>query len=316
MKFETHKAKNWITLTVAASSIGIALFSVAAPKKRKRAEVKDYTAEITAALPGKTTVEPEKARKVLIFAVTAGFRHKSIPTGKNALELLGSHTGAYEAVVSDDLANFEKEKLQEFDAVLFLNTTQNVFAPSKRAARKMPASDLALAKEKELRLKANFLEFVKSGKGFIGIHGATDTFHNWPEYGEMIGGYFDGHPWGAKTDVSIQVEPGKEKHPLIASWEGESLNIKEEVYQHKEPYDSSKYDMLLRLDTENSNMNVKGIKRKDNDFGIAWTKTCGEGRVFYSSIGHNDAVFYNPKVLQHYLAGIQYALGDLKVPTN
>jgi len=71
--------------------------------------------------------------------------------------------------------------------------------------------------------------------------------------------------------------------------------------------------MLLRLDTEKSDMKVKGIKRKDNDFGVSWTKDFGKGRVFYCSLGHNDFIYWDSKVLGVYLNGIQWALGDLKV---
>ena len=71
--------------------------------------------------------------------------------------------------------------------------------------------------------------------------------------------------------------------------------------------------MLLRLDTEKTDMTVKGIKRKDGDFGIAWARNWGKGRVFYCSLGHNHHIYWNPKVVRHYLAGIQWALGDYKV---
>ena len=313
MTSTASKVKSWATVTIAMSSVGIALFSVAAPKKPNN---RDFTAQIKAALPQEAQVKPKKDRKILVFSVTAGFRHKSIPTGKQALTLLGEKTGAFTAVVSDDLANFEKDKIAQFDTILFLSTTRNVFAPKKKDFEKLNDEQKKAAKEKELRLKANLLEFIKGGKGFVGIHAASDTFYEWPEYGEMLGGYFDGHPWNAGTDVSIMVEPGKEKHPLIASWGGKSQNFKEEIYQLKEPYDSSKYDMLLRLDTEKSNMKVRGIKRKDNDFGVSWAKTYGKGRVFYCSLGHNDHIYYNPKVLEHYLAGIQYACGDLEIPAK
>jgi type 1 glutamine amidotransferase len=163
------------------------------------------------------------------------------------------------------------------------------------------------------RLKKSLMDFVKSGKGFVGIHAATDTFYNWSEYGEMVGGYFDGHPWNAGQPVSIKVEPGQEANPLVAMFEGRNLEFKEEIYQFKAPYDSSKYHMLLRLDTEKTDMNVGGVKRTDKDFGVAWARSWGQGRVFYCSIGHNHDMFWHPLVLRHYLAGIQWAVGDLKV---
>ena len=163
------------------------------------------------------------------------------------------------------------------------------------------------------RLQKSLMAFVKGGKGFVGIHAATDTFYNWPDYGDMIGAYFDGHPWGADREVSIKVEPGQEKHPLVAMFDGKNQDFKEEIYQFKAPYDSKKVHMLLRLDPEKTDMKLGGIKRTDNDFGVAWARSWGKGRVFYCSLGHNEHIYWNPTILRHYLAGIQWAIGDYKV---
>jgi len=268
--------------------------------------------KIAAALPEKPYAAPKKARKLLIFSRTNGFRHKSIVTGKIALTELGKKTGAFETVVSDDLANFEKGKIAEFDAICFLSTTNNAFAPFKNELLKLSDEGKKQALAYELQLKENLMAFVKSGGGFVGIHSATDTFYEWAEYGEMINGYFDGHPWTKDKPVNIFVEPGKEDHPLTKMFEGERLDFKEEIYQFKQPYDSSKVEMLLRLDPEKS-AKVRGMKREDNDYGVAWARNWDDGRVFYCSIGHNDEMYWHPKILRHYLAGIQWALGDLEV---
>ncbi|MEP4078751.1 ThuA domain-containing protein [Haloferula sp.] len=255
--------------------------------------------KIAEALPDKAFAKPAKKRKVLVFSRTVGFRHKSIVTGKLALTELGKKTGAFEAVVSDDLSNFEPGKIDQFDAIIFLSTTQDVFKGSDKAEV----------------LQKSLMGFIEGGKGFVGIHAATDTFYNWPEYGEMINGYFDGHPWGAKTRVHIYVEPGKAEHPLVAMFEGEPMEFKEEIYQFKDPYDSKKVEMLLRLDPKKSDK-VKKMKRKDNDYGVAWARHWGEGRVFYCSLGHNHEIYWNPKILSHYLAGIQWAIGDYEVEVS
>ncbi len=273
--------------------------------------------KIAAALPAEPYAKAKKAHKVLVFSKTGGFRHASIATGKLAFTEMGKKTGAFEAVVSDDLANFEADKLKEFDGVMFLSTTMNPFLPGKAELEKMNEDEkkatLAAAKEKETVLRGNLMSWVKNGGAFIGIHAATDTFYDWAEYGEMINGYFDGHPWGAGTQVSIKVEPGQEKHPLVAMFEGQNVDFKEEIYQLKAPYDSKKVHMLLRLDPEKSDMNVKGLKREDKDWGVAWARHWGKGRVFYCSLGHNHEMYWNPKVVRHYLAGIQWALGDYDV---
>lgn len=253
--------------------------------------------KIAQVLPDKPYAKPEKPRKLLLFSKTGGFRHGSIATGKLAFTELGKKTGAFETVISDDLEQFEADNLKNYDAVCFLSTTGNVFAGD--AAR-------------EARLKENLQKFVKSGGGFVGIHAATDTCHEWPEYGKMVNGFFDGHPWGAGTMVSVKVEPGQEKHPLVAMFEGQNVDFPEEIYQLKDPYDSKAVHMLLRLDNEKTNIKIGGVKRTDGDFGIAWARHWEKGRVFYCSLGHNHEMYWNPKVIRHYLAGIQWALGDLK----
>jgi len=268
---------------------------------------------ITKALPDEAYAKAKKPRKLLVFSKTAGFRHASIATGKVAFTELGKKTGAFETVISDDLANFETDAIQQFDAICFLSTTMNPFAPHPKELAKMSDEDKKKSADLEIRLKDNLMKFVKSGRGFIGIHAATDTFYEWAEYGKMMNGYFNGHPWGAGTNVSIKVEPGQEAHPLVAMFDGKNVDFKEEIYQLKAPYDSKSVHMLLRLDVEKSDMNVKGIKREDQDFGVSWARHWEKGRVFYSSLGHNHEMYWHPTVIRHYLAGIQWALGDYEV---
>ena len=269
--------------------------------------------KIAAVLPDKPFATPAKSRKVLVFSKTNGFRHGSIATGKIALAEMGRKTGAFEAVISDDLAEFESDNLKKYDAVCFLSTTMNVFSPHPKELEKLPPAEKEAAVKRDAQLKENLMAFIKSGHGFIGIHAATDTCYEWSEYGKMINGYFDGHPWTADVMVSVKVEPGQEKHPLVAMFEGRNQEFKEEIYQLKDPYDSKAVHMLLRLDTEKTDMTRKGIKRTDGDFGISWARHWEKGRVFYCSLGHNHDMYWNPKVVRHYLAGIQWALGDFKV---
>jgi type 1 glutamine amidotransferase len=309
---QTEPLKSMKSL-IPTSLICVAAFFVVAQNPTGEQSPPGTLEKITAALPEKPFAKPQKPRKLLVFSKTNGFRHKSIPSGKIAFEEMGKKTGAFEVVISDDLENFEVEALVEFDAVCFLSTTMNVFAPHKDQLAKMSEDEKKAAAERETRLKENLMKFIKSGRGFIGIHAATDTFYEWEEYGKMINGYFNGHPWTADTMVSIKVEPGKEAHPLVAMFKGRNLEFKEEIYQHKDPYDSKAVDMLLRLDTEKTDMTRGGIKRTDGDFGVAWARNWEKGRVFYCSIGHNHEMFWHPEVLSHYLAGIQWAIGDYKV---
>lgn len=269
----------------------------------------DAEANIRAALPEKAYATPDKPRRLLVYTATTGFRHESIPTGVMAVKLMGEKTGAYEAVHSEDMTVFEKVSLATFDGVLLLNTTGELFAPA--GADRLAAEEQAAAAERMRRLQANLRAFVESGGGLAGIHSATDTSYQWEWYGRTIGGYFDGHPWNADTDVVIRIDDPT--HPLTAMFEGKPLEFKEEIYQMKDPYSRRNQRVLLSLDTVRTNMKRDGVKRTDGDFGVSWVRTAGKGRVFYCSLGHNHHIYWNPKVLRHYLAGLQYVLGDLKV---
>ncbi len=245
-------------------------------------------AKMKAAAPAKATAEPQKPRKLLVFTLCKGFRHSAIECGAKAVEILGEKTGAYDTVVSDDVAMFAPEKLREFDAVCFNNTTGELFDDPK--------------------LKEHFLAWVKAGKGVVGIHAATDCFYEWADFGELMGGYFNGHPWNETVTVKLD-EP---EHPLNAAFGGKSFEIADEIYQFKDPYSREKLRVLLSLDTGKTDMTKQGIARADGDFAVSWVREYGRGRVFYCSLGHREEIFWNPAVLRHYLDGIQFALGDLK----
>jgi type 1 glutamine amidotransferase len=303
------------TLLLPLAAAGAAFFLASAAPDQEQAPP-GSAEKIAEAVPGEAFAKPAAPRKVLVFSRTAGFRHASIATGKLALAELGRKTGAFEAVISDDLANFEPENISAFDAIVFLSTTQDVFSLPEPALQAMSEEERKDAQSRAEGLRKSFMDFIRSGKGFVGIHAATDTFYNWSEYGEMVGGYFDGHPWTADRQVSIKVEPGQEKHPLVAMFDGKNLEFKEEIYQFKAPYDSKKVHMLLRLDPEKTDMKLGGIKRTDNDFGVSWARSWGKGRMFYCSIGHNHEMYWHPLVLRHYLAGIQWAVGDFKVSVD
>lgn len=288
----------------------VACVFLANAKDGEQVEPSAKIAKVKKALP-KAAKAPKKARRLLVFSETRGYRHGSIDLGEQAFSLLGEESGAFEAVLSNDLSNFEKEKIASFDAICFLNTTLEVFRPSPKQFDSLGEAEKKLVEEREARLQSNLLEFVKDGGGFVGVHAAADTFYKWPAYGEMLGAYFDGHPWNWRTDVKVVVDESSKTNPIVDGLVSADLEFKEEIYQFKEPYDSRDLTMLLRLDNQKSNMKVRGIKRKDNDFGVSWTKSYGKGRVFYCSLGHNEHIYWNPSVLKIYLNGIQWSMGDL-----
>jgi len=270
------------------------------------AQVKpDVVEKIKAALPDNAPAKPKQPRKVLIFSKTNGFRHGSIATGAVSLAMLGKATGAYSAVHSEDDAMFEPEALKQFDAVIMLNTTGELFRP-----RRLPkdAEEKQKVLQREERLKQSLVDFVKNGGGLAGTHSATDTYKRWKEYNDMMGGAFAGHPW--HTDVPVRnLRPD---HPLNAAFAGEGFTVKDEIYQFRDDT-ALKSDRLMLLSLDGDKMDLGKGKRKDGFYPVSWVSKYGKGRTFYCSLGHRNEIYYNPAVLEHYLAGFQYALGDLEV---
>src|SRR5262249_40515652 len=150
-----------------------------------------------------------------------------------------------------------------------------------------------------------FLEFVKSGGGLIGIHSATDTFYKWPEYGEMIGAYFDGHPWTQDTEVGISAFD--RSNPITKVWP-ESFRLQEEIYQFRD-FDPAKSKAKIRLDTEHSDITRKGIKAKE--FPLAWYRNYGKGRVFYTALGHRPEVWRDNRYQAMIVNAIRWASNTL-----
>ena len=274
--------------------IPVAILAIVIGASNAQKNKKQVNAEkIAAGVPKSAPAKPTKPRKVLVFSKTAGFRHGSIPTGVEAMKQMGKSTGAFEVTATEDESFFEPEKLKDFDAVLFLNTTGEVFK-SKEAGR-------------EERLKKSLVDFVKSGKGLIGTHSATDTYKKWKDFNDMMGGAFAGHPWHTKIRVK-NLEPG---HPLNAAFAGKDFEIADEIYQfRKDTASADERRMLLSLSGEIVDKG-KGNTGKEGLYPIAWLDKYGDGRIFYCSLGHRDEIYWNPVILKHYLAGIQYALGDL-----
>jgi type 1 glutamine amidotransferase len=253
---------------------------------------KDFIPKIDAAIPASAAVRPKAKRKILLFSRTEGYAHFSIPAGIYAITKLGEQTGAYAVESSGDMEIFTPARLKGFDAIFFNNTTG--------------------LKPNEAQRRA-ILDFVEQdGKGLIGIHAATDNFPNWPEGQALIGGKFAGHPWGG-GDVSA-VKLDDPAHPLNKPFGGVGFWIKDEIYQYDDNYKRTDRRVLLSLDmSKPQNARLGQVRNKDNDIGISWVKQAGRGRVFYSSFGHNNEVFWIPQILAHWLDGIQYALGDYEV---
>ncbi len=268
-------------------------------------------AKMRAALPEKARVEPAAARRLLVFSRSWGYVHSAIPYGAKAVELMGQKTGAFEAVLADDDTPFEPQNLKQFDAILFNNTNNEIFLPED--FDKLSAPQQAKARARDEMLKKSLVAFLRGGGGLAVTHAGVASFRQWPEFGEIIGARFDNHPWGAGSTVVLRVEePG---HPLTAAFKEPVFIVTDELYQVKDPYSRDKVRVLLSIDPKRTRITPqqrKAIHRADMDFPMTWVKSYGKGRVFYCALGHQHELFWNPVVLQHYLDGIQFVLGDIE----
>jgi len=271
----------------------------------------DYKMQIKNAIPKIASVQPDQQKKLLVFNLHVSkdrkplVGHYSIPYANYAILLMGETTGAYETFFSNDTLVFQPQILDQFDAICFNNTGGVLFD------------------DDELRM--NILDYVYGGKGFIGIHAAAATFVQWPVYdqfpafGIMLGGYENGgHPWKENEWITIRVD--EPDHPVNKTIGYHSFEISDEVFQFSEPYSRDLVRVLMSIDiskTDTSyNRRILPERRADWDLAMSWIKSYGRGRVYYSSFGDNPHINWDTRILNHYLAGIQFVLGDLKAPTT
>ncbi len=268
-------------------------------------------------------------KKLLVVTTTTGFRHSSIPTLEKVITQLGKDSGEFTvdlvqqppghpatgfpkklkknmtaeeltAAAADEakwmdslrvvLQKLSPENLKNYDGVIFASTTGDLPLPDKQG----------------------FLDWIKAGHAFIGIHAAADTFHGFPEFAAMLGGEFAHH--GAQVGVECLSEDPQ--HPATAHL-GKTWTIKqEEIYQFKN-YDATKVHDLLSLDKQPQ------VPFTPGHYPVSWCKPFGAGKVFYTSLGHReDIIDADPNLKgrinsvetskayqQHILGGIEWALG-------
>lgn len=223
--------------------------------------------------------EARPPKRLLVVTVTKGFRHDSIPVAEAVISALGIG-GGWEtdfARTDEDIAKkMTADALKNYDGVVFANTTGDLPLPDRDA----------------------FLAWLRSGKAFIGIHSATDTYPGWPDYLTMIGGQFQTH--GAQVEVTcINDDP---KHPATKEkdW-GLTRNVFDEIYLLQK-FDPARVHSLLHL---NQHPNDK----TPGNYPIAWTRAEGKGRIFYTSLGHRQEVWASSWYQIHLRGGIRWALG-------
>lgn len=231
--------------------------------------------------------------------------HLGLSHAMATIEQLGRESGAFQAILRTDTDAITKREvwgkgryakdgpgaarglnLDYFDAVLFYTNGSTDMTPDQ---------------------KQDLLDFVaKNGKGFVGVHTATVTATDWPEYGEMVGGVFDNHPWMI-TDARIIVEDPAS--PFMRGFKTGDV-VRDEFYQMLPvPYSRKDVDVLARIDLTSVDPKAPMVHRTDGDFPIAWTKPYGMGRVFYSCLGHPDAIWDDVRAQTMFVEAIKWAVG-------
>ena len=236
----------------------------------------------------------EKKRSLLVIGQSKGYQHESISTAMVTLYNLGRSSKKWDTVFRTDCTAITKKPLKygaknldAFDAIVFF-TDGNLDMDESQ--------------------KADLLSFVaRDGKGFIGIHSATITFVAWPDYGKMIGGYFDGHPWGI-FDAPLVVEDGG--FPGMSHLPGH-FTLKDEIYQIKD-FSRENVRVLLSLDPGKLDLSKKGVHRDSKDFPVIWARKYGKGRVLYNGLGHTLEVWDRPEFQRMWLEMVQWSMGMME----
>jgi len=216
---------------------------------------------------------------VLVFSKTAGFRHDSIPQGIQLIRELGSANG-FTVTATEDANAFNASNLAQYEAVVFLNTTGDVLNAAQQTA---------------------FESYVRGGGGYVGIHSAADTEHDWPFYGELVGAYFVSHP--AIQQATERIE--NRAHAATAHL-GQTWARTDEWYNFgTNPRSSAR--VLATLDESTYSGGSMG-----GDHPITWCKNVQAGRSFYTGNGHNQSSYAEPGFRSQVLGGIRYAANRTK----
>ncbi len=232
-------------------------------------------------------------KHILVIGQTRGYEHDSVPNGMAAIYNIGHESGLWDTTLRTDTELITKKdlgrnakNLNYFDAIVFVSTTGEL--------------DLDDGQKKDM------MSFIKEdGKGFVGVHAALDTNYKWPEYGEMIGGWFDEHPWFTFNAPLVNEDPN---FPAVRHLPARFVKY-DEIYQPKE-WSREKVHVLLSLDSAKLNYaNNPRVHRTDHDFAVAWDKLYGKGRVFYCSLGHTEEAWEDPDIRKMYFEAVKWVLG-------
>ncbi len=216
---------------------------------------------------------------MLTHSVT--FRHDYLAVASRSMKELGEVSGMYDTLATEDCSIVTEANLRDFSAILFATEGE------------LPLGD---------DQKTALLDFVRNGNAFVGVHNAAVTFYKFPEYGEMLGGYFNGHPWTQEVRVIVE-DPS---HPSTRHLPRKFVT-KEEVYTFRN-WQRDKTHVLLSLD--NSSVDLGKGTREDNDYALCWCHRYGKGRVFYTAFGHFKETWGQEWLRKHLLEGILWTMAS------
>jgi len=274
----------------------------------RRREFNSFLAvSLASLLLDKTALTTPPARKILAIGDVHRkiYQHDSVSHAMATIFDLGRKTGLFDTYIHTDIQLLTKHPIIFPETSTVPDTNGN--AVNYKTLNDFDAIFFYGIGELELteQQKADLLSFIRDdGKGFIGCHTAITAFYKWPEYGEMIGGYFDDHPW-TTFDAPIIVEDPK--FPAMKAFPHEFVTH-DEIYQVKD-FSRKRVRVLARLDETKVNLNNPRVHRTDKDFAVAWARNYGKGRVFYSTFGHTDESWDDPRMQTMWLEAIKWGMG-------
>ncbi len=266
-----------------------------------------WLAKIEALAPSTTRVQAD-SKKIMVFSQHTGFYHWTIPHNAEMLKILGEKTGAFEVTIAYDVDSFSKKNLKKYDAVILNNS--NPAGPKRDLFWDLLQKNSNLSDEVISKLAAeyenNLMNYVAKGGGLMILHGAITVQNNSTNFSKMTGGSFDYHPKQQKMHLK---EVDKD-HPMVQAFNGNGYTHVDEPYFFKNAYFDYNFRPLLYIEADK----LEGLRKEvyQNTIYVSWIKRHGKGRVFYSSPSHNAQSMDQAALLQFFLDGMQYVVGDLK----
>ena len=247
------------------------------PKNKLNLSIVLITCLLLAGLP---VISHAQQFRALVISKTEGFRHQSIPEGVVAIKKLAEkhRFGVY---VSEDAGLINDENLEKYDVIILMSTTGTIFNADQKAA---------------------FERFVKSGKGVVGVHSATDTEYDWPWYTKMIGAQFNHHPHQQTVRIKVMNRDHPATYHLNDNW-----LWTDELYEYKNFNEN--VNILLQLDETTYDVGQRNGQKMGMGavHPFSWYHEYDGGRVFYTGMGHVEEAFVDENFLNHLYGGIWYA---------